>query len=239
MVEQDNHDRRDVPLPGAGSGAASIASLLRRAIMDGTYGYRERLPAERELAQHFGASRSTVREALKQLEENQLVTRRIGSGTFVNYRAGEGDEDIAERTSPLELVDVRLAVEPMMARLATVNATHRELERLAEALKQVEACKRDRDAFSRADTQFHLALAECTRNPLMVWLYRHINDVRAHTQWSRMKDKVLSPERLTEYNRQHRALFEAIYSHDVERAVGIITEHLEKARRDLIGAGRD
>ncbi len=239
MADQDPFERREVPLPGAAGGAAAIAAQLRRAIMDGTYGFRERLPAERELASHFGASRSTVREALKQLEEGQLVSRRIGSGTFVNYRAGEEGDDIAERTSPLELIEVRLAVEPTMARMATVNATTRDLERLDEALRQVESCRRDREAFTRADTQFHLTLAECTRNPLMVWLYRHINDVRTHTQWSRMKDKILSPERLEEYNRQHRALYEAIASRDVDSAVTIISEHLEKARRDLIGAGRD
>ena len=68
-----------VPLPSAAGGAATIAAQLRRAILDGTYGYRERLPAERELAQHYSASRSTVREALRQLEEGNLVTRRIGS----------------------------------------------------------------------------------------------------------------------------------------------------------------
>lgn len=239
MADQDPVERKEVPLPGAAGGAASIAAQLRRAILDGTYGFRERLPAERELASHFGASRSTVREALKQLEEGQLVTRRIGSGTFVNYRAEEDDDEIADRTSPLELIEVRLAVEPTMARMATVNATARDLERLSDALKQVESCKLDREVFTRADSLFHLTLAECTRNPLMVWLYRHINDVRTHAQWSRMKDKILSPERLDEYNRQHRALFEAIASRDVDSAVGIISEHLEKARRDLIGAGRD
>ncbi len=238
MAEQPS-ERRDIPLPGSSGGAAAIAAQLRRAILDGTYGHRERLPAERELALHFGASRSTVREALKQLEESQLVTRRIGSGTFVNYRAGEDNEDIAERTSPIELIEVRLAVEPHMARLAAVHATQRDLERLVEALHQVESCRRDREAFTRADTQFHLTLAECTRNPLMVWLYRHINDVRSHTQWSRMKDKILSPERLAEYNRQHRDLFDAINSRDGDLAASIINDHLEKARRDLIGAGRD
>ena len=239
MAEQRTQDAKEVPLPGAAGGATGIAAQLRRAIVEGIYSHRERLPAERELATHFGASRSTVREALKQLEESQLVVRRIGSGTFVNYRAGEANEDIAERTSPLELIEVRCAVEPHMARLAALHGTQRDLERLREALKQVEACKRDAEAFSRADANFHLLLAECSRNPLMVWLYRQINDVRNHAQWNRMKDKILSPERLAEYNRQHRALFDAIWSRDADGATRSVAEHLEKARRDLLGAGRD
>jgi len=42
---------------------------------------------------------------------------------------------------------------------------------------------------------YHLTLAECSKNPVMQWLYRHINDVRGHAQWSARKDKILSPAR--------------------------------------------
>ena len=235
MADAKTTPRDETALPSTPDGAASIAGQLRRAILDGTYGYRERLPAERDLAAHFGASRSTVREALKQLEENQLVSRKIGSGTFVLFRGDEEDGHIAEQTSPLELIDVRLAVEPDIARLAAVNASGRDLARLADALRQVEACKRDAEAFSRADEHFHLLLAECTRNPLMVWIYRHLNDVRSHAQWDRMKDKVLTEERVADYNQQHHQLYDALAARDADGAVRIITEHLEKARRDLMG----
>ena len=69
----------------------------------------------------------------------------------------------------------------------------------------------------------------------MVWLYRHINDVRGHTQWSVRKNKILTRERIGEYNLQHRSLFSAIAARDIDRAVDTITRHLEKARADLIG----
>jgi DNA-binding FadR family transcriptional regulator len=216
-------------------GSAAIAARLRRAILDGRYADGERLPAERNLAQHFEASRSTVREALRRLEEAHLVIRRIGSGTFVSHRPTLEQDDIAEVTSPVELIDVRLAVEPQMARLVVVNATQRDLERMGEALSRVEACDGDRELFSRADEQFHLALAECTRNPLMVWLYRQINDVRSHALWDGMKDKILTKARIAEYNRQHRELYESLCSRDVDAATQMIAAHLEKARRDLLG----
>lgn len=230
---------QDLPPPTASGSAATIAAQLRRAIVEGVYSYRERLPAERELAAHFGSSRSTVREALRQLEETSMVVRRIGSGTFVNYRTLPGESNIAELTSPLELIEVRLAVEPHMVRLAVTNATHRDLERLSEALVALEACGHDREAYSRYDAQFHLALAECTRNPLMVWLYRHVNDVRNHAQWSAMKDLILTKERVDDYNAQHRGIFEAIKTRDADRAIAIITAHLGTARRHLLGAAGD
>jgi DNA-binding FadR family transcriptional regulator len=216
-------------------GSARIVTQLRRAILDGDYPYRERVPSERELAAEYGAARGTVRTALKQLEDMNLVVRRAGSGTFVRYRGHADDEDIAEQTSPLELIEVRLSVEPSVARLAVMHANAQDIERMQEALLQVEAANSDPEAFSRADEAFHLALAESTRNPLMVWLYRHINDVRGHAQWSVRKDKILTADRIAEYNAQHRALFAAIESRDTQAAVDIMTRHLEKARSDLLG----
>ncbi len=238
-VKARRKDTNDSLPAAVTAGSAAIAARLRQAILDGTYAYGARLPAERELASHFGASRSTVREALRRLEERRLLTRRIGSGTFVNYRPSPDGSYIAELTSPLELIEVRLAVEPRIARLAAVNATGRDLDRMAEALERVEGAGADREAFSSADGQFHLLLAECTRNPLMVWLYQQINDVRSHSQWNSMKIKILTPKRISQYNRQHRQLYEALRSHDVEGAVGAMEKHLEKARQDLVGAGEE
>ena len=220
------------------SGSARIVTQLRRAILDGGYGFRERVPSERELATEYGAARGTVRTALKQLEDMNLVIRRPGSGTFVRYRGHADEEDIAEQTSPLELIEVRFAIEPPMTRLAAINGTAREFEQLAGALERLEACGGDQEVFSREDEAFHLALAEGSRNPLMVWLYRRINEVRGHKQWNAMKDTILTPSRIRQYNEQHRALYEALVSRNIDGAVGIITSHLEKARSDLLGAAK-
>ena len=217
-----------------GAGSANIAVELRRDILEGEYAFGQRLPSERSLAKHFGAARSTVRKALRQLEESDLVSRRIGSGTYVSYRGEEDREDVARATSPLELIDVRIAVEPQITRLALASAGARDLDRLEAALAEVEAADNPAD-FSRADEAFHLRLAECTRNPLLIWLYRHINEIRGHAQWHGTRDKILTPLRIREYNAQHRKLTEAIRRRDVEAAIHVITEHLEKARRDLMG----
>ena len=212
-----------------------IAQRLRDAIFTGTYANGERLPAERDLAEHFGASRGTVREALKRLEDQQLLVRKIGSGTFVHHSGDESAIDIADKTSPLELIEVRISLEPAICRLAAVNATRRDLFDLEETMRKLEAAE-DREAFSQADEAFHMALAECTHNPLLVWLYRQTNEVRAHDQWGLMKRKILSRDNITAYNAQHRQILEALRSRDVDQAVSSIKLHLEKARQDLLGA---
>jgi DNA-binding GntR family transcriptional regulator len=70
----------------------------------------------------------------------------------------------------------------------------------------------------------------------MVWLYRQINAVRGHAQWSEMKRKILTRDNIDLYNGQHRALYEAIRRRDIAAAVRCIDQHLDKARRDLLGA---
>ncbi len=243
MTESTEPDQEALPegsaetaLPAQqGVSAAQIVAQLRQAILDGEYTYGQRMPAERHLAVHFGASRGTVREALRQLEEFNLVTRRVGSGTFVRYRKLADQSTVAKITSPLELIEVRFAIEPHMTRLAVLNASGQNLERLGEALEQVLAAGEDVEAFSRADEEMHMALAECTRNPLMVWLYRHINEVRGNIQWTAMKAKILTPERIRQYNQQHRELYQTVRSRDMDGAANLIAAHLEKTRQDLLG----
>jgi len=218
-------------------GSAWITTQLRQAILEGRYAPGAKLPAERRFASAFGASRATIRTALSHLETEQLVTRRLGAGTFVNVRPRDGREEIADLTSPLELIEVRLGLEPNMVRLAVLNATGRDIERLNGAIERMEASSGDSESFTLWDKEFHQLIAEATRNPLMVWIYREINDVRTHRQWSAMKNKVLTPRRIAEYNEQHVALFEAIRSRDIEAAVAVVTHHLHYARRQLMGAG--
>ena len=224
------------PAPVAGLDSTRIAAALRQSILDGAYAYGDKLPAERALARLFSASRGTVRRALDRLEKTHFVVRRVGSGTFVRHAPGGGEDEISEITSPLELIEVRLALEPDMARLAVINATPRDIDHLEEALRRVEDSGPDAERFTHGDQAFHQLLAECTHNPLFIWIYRRINAVRGHAQWGDMKDKILTAGRIDDYNRQHRALFEALRGRNIEGAGAIVTEHLRKARRDLLGA---
>jgi DNA-binding FadR family transcriptional regulator len=223
-------------MPDPVRGSRWITEQLRQAILNGRYIHGEKLPAERQFASAFGASRATIRTALDRLETERLVTRRLGAGTFVNCRTRAETEDVAQLTSPLELIDVRLGVEPNMVRLAVLNATARDIERLSQAIACMDSACSDSESFTLWDEEFHQLIAEASRNPLLISVYRQINAVRGHSQWNAMKDTVLTPARIAEYNQQHAALFEAIRSRDLEAAVAIVTNHLHYARRQLMGA---
>lgn len=232
-------------LPRAGQRAASgplaIAATLRNRILTGTYGYGEKMPTERVMAISFGTSRATLREALRLLEQGGLIHRRVGSGTYVVYQSAEdtnqSEDDVAETTSPLELVEVRVALEPQMVRLAVLNMSAKDIAGLDEALVAMEKSEADPERFTRWDRVFHQRIADGTRNPLLASFYRQINHVRGHAQWSQIKGAVLSPERIAHYNALHRQVYDAICARDAEAAEQVITAHMAEARQDLLRGG--
>ncbi len=225
-------------LAGSSRNTGVILARIRQAIETGVYADGDQLPAERQLAITFGTARSTIRKVLDQLAEKNLVVRRVGSGTYVNYSGplSQGMDDIADLVSPLQLIETRFAIEPYMTRLAALHATGSDLDRFEDMLRRIEAAHGDQNLFTQLDSEFHLELARCSRNPLIVRMYQQVNMVRLHAQWDRMKKLILSQEKINAYNSQHRALYEALRHRDVQGAVDHITRHLELARQDLIGA---
>ena len=107
---------------------------------------------------------------------------------------------------------------------------------MEKVLLALEDSTDDQDAFTRLDSEFHLGIARCSRNPLLFRLYQQINTVRAHAQWEQMKQIILSKEKMAVYNTQHRAIFAALTQRDPQAAADLIARHLETARQDLVGA---
>ncbi len=216
--------------------ATDIAGELRKQIASARFARNDRLPPERLLADQFGVARGTVREALKQLEDTGFVERRAGSGTYVTYSERDETRSIVETVRPLELIDARFAIEPHMARLAVLHATDFDLSKAEAHLHTMETCGGDPIAFADADDRFHLALARCSQNALIVWMMEKMHEVRAHAQWARMRTITLEPDIIDKYNHQHRAIVEAIRARDAESAGRLMKEHLESARRSLVDA---
>ena len=150
------------------------------------------------------------------------------------------ESEIADNTSPLELIEVRAGLEPQVTRLAVLDASARNLQAVEQSLLELEALNRgcEPEEFSKADQQFHMSLAECTGNSLMLWLCSQVNDVRCNRQWSTVKDKILTMDQIRVYNKQHRAIFDAVVNRDIHTAEKHTLAHLELARNDLLGAAR-
>jgi len=215
--------------------ARDITVDLRRRITSAHYQKDERLPSERALAGTYGVARGTVREALKSLENMGFVQRQAGSGTYVTFSNAAHRPTVIETTRPLELVDARFAIEPHMCRLAVLHATEQDLVRTEMHLDAMEQ-NGGSGPFADLDEKFHLALADAARNPMIKWMMQKCHEVRSHAQWDRMRMLTLNPAIIVRYNRQHRAIVDAIRARDAEGAANAMREHLNTARRSLVEA---
>ena len=133
-------------------------------------------------------------------------------------------------------MDARFALEPHSCRLSVLHGRHADFDRMEELCEQMEASLDDPAAFSEADTQFHRAIADSTRNGLLVWILTQIGSVRGQDDWTRMRRLTLDEPTITTYNRQHRQILDALRAREPERAATIMKEHLETARLSLTRA---
>ncbi len=222
--------------PAGRMDSIGVFSTLRSEIESGQLRQRERLPAERVLSRRFSVSRGTVRRALAELAADGFVEVKPGSGTYVSYRIRDIGNSILENARPLELMDVRFALEPHICRLAVINARQPDFDALDDLLDTMEYRSGDATAFAKHDTMFHAKLAEISGNELLVWISAQANAVRGHQQWVRMRRLTLEPEIIANYNRQHRAIVEAIRAREPESAAQRMKDHLETARLSLTRA---
>jgi DNA-binding FadR family transcriptional regulator len=217
-------------------GSAEIAALLRREILAGKLQLHDALPGERQLAETYGVSRGTVRQALARLEREKLVETRRGSGSYVVHSDAAPATALFESARPLELIDARFALEPHICRLAVLHATPADFARGEELLATMEASVDDPIEFSLADTRYHSLLAETTTNALLIWMVSQINAVRSQEQWAHMRNITLNAAMITTYNGQHRAILDAVRARQPERAAELMKQHLETARLSLTRA---
>ena len=219
------------------TGSSEIASILREEIADRTWNEKERLPPERKLALRFGVSRSTVREALSRLADENLLEIRRSSGSFVLSAQRANKQNLPfDSIRPLELIDARFALEPHICRLAVLNACRSDFDELDRLIDLMEAEIDDRINFSELDARFHTRLVEATGNQLLLWVARQIDTVRKHVEWTRMRHLTLEPAIIIQYNSQHRRIVDAVRSRDPELAASEMKEHLETARLSLTRA---
>ena len=133
----------------------------------------DRLPTEKELADLFGVSRSTLREAMKFLRAENVVVIRQGSGTFVSAGTGIGEDPLGLHFTNQEkliqnLFETRMLIEPQIAGLACQRATPQDVRNLQLLVTEMDRSEVNSPASAELDVQFHTAVAECTHNEVLI-----------------------------------------------------------------------
>jgi GntR family transcriptional repressor for pyruvate dehydrogenase complex len=161
--------------------STQIANAIRDAIIEGRLVVEERLPSETDLAERFGVSRSTVREALKRLAAQNLIRSERGStgGAFVNRLTWDEAQDGFVNTCRLligmndiafeDAIEARFTLEAGSLSLAAERCSEEDLSDLRHEInRQRDKILSDED-FCASDVQFHSTIARATGNPLLAF----------------------------------------------------------------------
>ena len=214
------------------------AILLESYIEDQRLAPQARIPPERQLCEELGISRGELRKALSVLEAEGKIWRHVGRGTFVGSRPLDRMDEIAAlitRTNPAEVMQARLLLEPGLARIAAIQATTADVDRMRLCSKRKDAAV-DWYTYERWDGGFHQAVAEGAHNTILLTLFNALNTVRDATEWGRLRKSRLKDAHRQRSSRQHLAIIDAIISRDQEQAETAMRDHLKSVQKSLLGS---
>jgi len=214
--------------------AQVVTRQLEELILTGVYRPGDRLPGERDLAKLLDVSRPTLRAAIKDLEDRDLLVSRRGGGTYVAdiYGSIVGEPIVqllgSHPRATADYMEFRRELEGMTARFAAERATDADREILTLIFERMEAAHNEEDCQNEAtiDIEFHTAVCEAAHNVLFLHtlrscyqlLARGIFYARSLIYDSGARDELLS---------QHRAIYEAVMDGDPERAERVAIAHID------------
>ena len=210
--------------------AEEVADRVRGMILEGAFPPAQPLPAERDLAERFGVSRSAVRDALRMLEMIGLIETRHGQGTFPKELSV--DRLVAPLTAVMsyrpdmrdDLMDVRLMFEPAVARAAATRATEEDLVDLERALEAQRAKLASGQSPIAEDTSFHALLARSTQNRVVVSIMAILNDLLVES-----REQALSQKGRPEQSLQgHQDVIAALRRCDPDAAAQAMHKHIKQ-----------
>jgi len=213
-----------------------IADTVADAIEAGQYKLGDRLPTERELAEQFGVSRPTLREAMIALEMLGMIEARHGLGIYVtgNVRPAAPTSEIDFEIGAFELIEARRLFEGEAAALAAASIDDAQLAQL-EAL-MVRMHDEDEIAGEDADREFHMIIARSTGNGAIIATIENLWDWRNRSPLAR---NILARARgmgLEPRIQEHRRVFEALKARDPHAARQAMRDHLERVIDHLLHA---
>lgn len=210
---------------------ATLIGVFKRLISEGSLTPGHRLPAERELAELFGVSRSSLRQALKVLEIMGVISQRVGDGTYLNTAApailAEPLEFLIllDGLSFHELMEARLIVEPELAARAAARATLEDVAELQQVLTEMEASRKDDGRFTEFDLLFHKTIFRIAGNRVCSLMFTVVH--QSLERLIHLTSQLVEPEHTLQL---HRRIFLAIRRKDADDARRRMIEHLEDAR---------
>jgi GntR family transcriptional repressor for pyruvate dehydrogenase complex len=204
-----------------------VVLRIQEMVQTGALGIGDKLPPERDLAQTFQVSRSSIREAIRSLQEKGIVESRRGNGTYIIH-TGNIVEPLAEAVTEqriylLQIMEFRQAIEPAMAGLAARNATPEQLDAIAAIIEEKAPEPPAGNPWEK-DIRFHCAIAKASGNPLFEQALYNASTVLEEIRQAPLQ----SPERRVQSCSMHKEIFNAIRTGDAALATESMRTHLKQ-----------
>ncbi|MGH3504894.1 MAG: FadR/GntR family transcriptional regulator [Nocardioidaceae bacterium] len=211
-----------------------LRELLTKGVDQGRFAPGTKLPTERELAELLVAPRSAIRRALAALERDELIMRHVGRGTFVADAATPTQLRAPADTSPAEIMQARMLLEPQIAQLAARVARQVDLDRIEHCLQRG-GTTADYAEFEAWDGQLHRAVAQAAHNALLLNLFDTMNAARNLPVWGSLKKRSFTPDRRCRYDADHTTVVEALRDRNPSAAAHAMAAHLDNVTSNLLG----
>lgn len=211
--------------------SGDIVRQVQANIANGKLAPGDRLPSEKELSEQFGLSRTTVRDALRVLESQGLVTIKVGAGggTFV---ASPSEQPLSQVLTNMlhlngittaELVEARMVIETSIVSYAAERATPEDIRNMRQAIEEARASHTAGEMrFTPHSVDFHVALAQAAKSRALLYT---VNAFR--TPFYETLDRLLPDDEMARRAiKDHQELLDAIVVRDASHACQIMQAHI-------------
>lgn len=227
----------DIPVIKRKSAADEAFKALHDMITSGALKQGDKLPSQDKLAEQFGVSRNTIREAINRLIVIGLLSARQGVGTIINtnnpsgYIASLSDHFLLQPSTVREFMEARVIIEIATVRLAVLRADEATLAELEENVrKQQDAIKRGNiEAFIQADVEFHFSLARASGNKVLLQFLSAVTDLMRDF----IRDVCLLPRATLNALSFHKDILKLIRTRDADAAEHKLIEHLTDVVKNI------
>lgn len=206
-----------------------VFEQLKEEIITKRWAPGTKIPSENELTNMLGVSRITIREALQRLVILGLLETRQGEGTFVKelspgiYMNSLIPLFFLDPPGTIEVLEYRKVIEVGSIALAVQKGTEEDINKLEEIWEKMKMYKDDIDRFAEEDLNFHLALAESTRNSVIIKTNYIIKDILKHSMHN-----IVHSLGTVDGLYYHKEIINAIKERNVVKAQELMKEHVER-----------
>ncbi len=218
------------------------AEMLMDVIKKNKFKSGDKLPPERIMASEMGMSRNTLREAIAALQILGIIEVRHSQGNFVvNLNetislSSTLEAIFSSNDDPFLVIDARIAFEPGAAALACQVATDKDLEEIELNMKQLINGIEENNLvrYSQADHDFHMKIAICTDNPIIIQTMQHIIKVLKQPLWRSMKQSLAMRSEIRDARvEEHQAIYRGLVDRDASRVSNSLLTHLKHSKKRL------